>query len=610
MQHTPQGQLSEVQASLFEIMEQQLARVLSPEDIDQLLEQHFLKLKDQGEIEVDEDFPPMAPLADLAASALYEVIHQGTAGWVASILPHMTPEQRQIVVDIDAWKKDRLNLSAFTFWPKVYSLCTEPQLVEEFFENGTLLTYLKGVFHISTFDVEEPVYPDHDRYFLTDDQLLIFEYDDYNACVEEVQHLIRVLYSQRGVENAYTFLFKLVSESFMIFEEEEFRQASERLRDMGFVDYYHSLELLSVFPSERFLTKWIKDKFKGKQHQHSPIDDRQKIQTSTMRAIHIFQQTKDNHLFSQSLMSVEDPSRFDYLRFNLVRLLNACLIQQDGGRKEGKQALQCLSATRAFMQLGFSYLYQHQQQIQTEQKNLWDYVDGTEMAKIGRSLVHFEQEKVKKALALLEQDQEECDQFLGQSWRNQLEGLFAEVPYVENEQETKLFLNNLSHFELLRDQTKQLIDFIPYMKKFVEIFRQLKKRCSDEPQTYLNYHADSLDWECLFLTSFMLFMRAKVGLSSGAQQSSLLGLNAQDRKQLIDILLLTEERYLLSHRSACYQFFLPYIKEFLENYGLNLITRGEDYLFGLIQQHLMGLDYPSLTDEDYRHVGGILLFSY
>ena len=108
-----------------------------------------------------------------------------------------------------------------------------------------------------------PQYPDHDRYFLTEDNQLLFEFDEDFDCTAEVKRIILDLYSQEGgVEKAYAILFKIVSENFLSMQEEEFRFKKERLRDIGFVDYYDALDLDAPFPNIEVLNNFIKKKAK------------------------------------------------------------------------------------------------------------------------------------------------------------------------------------------------------------------------------------------------------------------------------------------------------------------------------------------------------------
>ena len=50
---------------------------------------------------------------------------------------------------------------------------TGSSLQYEFTKSEEFALFLKARFNMWTFDVEDPLYPDHDNYFLTDDQMFL-----------------------------------------------------------------------------------------------------------------------------------------------------------------------------------------------------------------------------------------------------------------------------------------------------------------------------------------------------------------------------------------------------------------------------------------------------
>ncbi|RPJ79110.1 MAG: hypothetical protein EHM20_02270, partial [Alphaproteobacteria bacterium] len=186
-------------------------------------------------------------LSVLPVQPIYLALRKLPVEKVAEYLPKFSKEQREVFMDIDLWNKDEIDIEHFTHWLQAYSMVESDQVKKEFVSSEQFLVFLKSKFNIWTFDAEEPEYPDHDNYFLTDDNLLLLEFDDSFQFVEEVQSLIRHLYYEIGVENAYTFLFKMVSDSFLTLQEEEYNLRRERMRDFGFVDYMDSLEVENPF---------------------------------------------------------------------------------------------------------------------------------------------------------------------------------------------------------------------------------------------------------------------------------------------------------------------------------------------------------------------------
>src|SRR5690606_36823121 len=108
--------------------------------------------------------------------------------------------------------------------------------------------------------VEDPLYPDSDNYFLTEDNLLLIEYPEDFTLVQELKEMVKLLYSGMGVEYAYSFLFKMVVDSYQIMEENSYEEKVERLRDFGFVEHFQALEYNAPFFQMEQLDHFINTK--------------------------------------------------------------------------------------------------------------------------------------------------------------------------------------------------------------------------------------------------------------------------------------------------------------------------------------------------------------
>ena len=169
------------------------------------------KLVDSG---MDLSMVPIQPL--------YVSLQTTSSDQIAHILPKLSPDQRQALRDIDLWQKDTIDPEAALRWVDIYAKCPDDKIILEYVRSEDFLIALKNQFTIQTFDVEEPEYPDGDNYFLTEDNLLLIEYPENFKMVQELKEMIRRLYAQDGVENAYAFLFKMVVDSYQLMEEEAY----------------------------------------------------------------------------------------------------------------------------------------------------------------------------------------------------------------------------------------------------------------------------------------------------------------------------------------------------------------------------------------------------
>src|SRR5690606_4574811 len=180
-------------------------------------------------------------LSVLPVQPLYVALQNTSSDQIAQILPKLSTEQRQALRDIDLWNKDEVDPKAAMHWLEIYSKCPSDDVKFEYARSEDFLLSVKNQITIQTFDVEDPLYPDSDNYFLTEDNLLLIEYPEDFTLVQELKGMVKLLYSGMGVEYAYSFLFKMVVGSYQIMEENSYEEKVERLRDFGFVEHCQAL---------------------------------------------------------------------------------------------------------------------------------------------------------------------------------------------------------------------------------------------------------------------------------------------------------------------------------------------------------------------------------
>ena len=132
--------------------------------------------------------------------------------------------------------------------------------------------------------------------------------------------------------------------------ENEFHLKKERLRDIGFVDYYDALDLDSPFPNIDILINFIKKKSKTE----AEISNFGKNQLLPKSSLVSFKE-KIGPL-EDELQKIKSPKRDDFLRFNFLRLVNG-MMELDSSLKEGSVALlRTGSRTKNTILLGLDYL--------------------------------------------------------------------------------------------------------------------------------------------------------------------------------------------------------------------------------------------------------------
>ncbi len=537
-------------------------------------------------------------LSQIPMQPLYVSLLATSSEQVAVLMPKLSKEQRQCLVDLDLWKKDQVDVFSFEYWIEVYSKVKDLDLVQEFVSSEDFLIYLKSRVNIYTFDVEDPMYPDHDYYFLTDDALLLVEYSEEFRFPNELKFMIRNLYDKMGVENAYSFLFKLVSDSFSILEEEQYQHKKERLREFGFVDYFDALEKTHAFISHKQVDKFIKDKTTITPN----IEIKAQNQSLHSSSLVSFDSNMENIIKELSL--VKDEKRLQFLHFTFIRLINSTITLKDA-LKGGRIELTRLGkVTRNLLELGLQKIKTHKGY--STEESVFDTFDFFDLYQVGNSLIQIEKRRITKALKSTPFEQNDYEYFLGAWWTSFLELADEETPKV------KSFgaglhakeVNSLSAFEFFQKQTKLFKACIPFIGGLYSMFKKLKDEGKLHDDFYLNYEVENIDCEAILISSFINFC---LGHFNGDDVNKM-GVSISELKEFYKIFFVKkEDEYLIKPMDDNQT--LKLIQEFVTQFGMQEIPDFAMYLHGILSEHLSGYELETLSDEDFQHIGGPILLN-
>ncbi|MBY0413842.1 MAG: hypothetical protein K2Q18_06740 [Bdellovibrionales bacterium] len=537
-------------------------------------------------------------LSVLPVQPVYLALRKLPLEKVAEYLPKFGKEQREIFMDIDLWAKDEIDVENFLFWIQAYSLVDSEEVKKDFVTSEQFLLFLKSRFNVWTFDAEDPNYPEHDNYFLTDDNQLLFEFDENFQYVDEARELIRHLYFELGVENAYTFLFKMVSDSFLIIQEEQYQSRKERMRDYGFVDYMDALENENPFINIDFLNLFIKKKTTTT----GGIDDIAKNQNLHNSSLVAF---KDHFKkVIDELLKVSDQKRADFLQFNFVRLINARLESQ-GSLKKGSVAMTRTGAqTKNLVLLGFNYIKATDHLTNVPDDGIFVLFSFTDLYKIGNSLIKFNLKDLKKALTVNDFDGDK-EKFLGDYWSDFIDNSFdTPTKFHSPKDDTAKTIIEFDEYQMWTYKTKTLIQLMPYAQKFYETFDSLRKEGRLMDSFYINYTVDDIDFEALLLSNFANYYLSSFNEKESSVPHGKLGLTIDEYKKFAQgIISPSEGKFLLTPE------LFKKIQKFSESYGLNQVFDFSTYLQELLKSQLEGYDLDDMKVEDYKHVGGPIILS-
>ncbi|MCK5884003.1 MAG: hypothetical protein KAG61_09955 [Bacteriovoracaceae bacterium] len=504
-------------------------------------------------------------------------------------LTQFSPEQRKVFMDIDLWQRDDLNTQDFGYWIKAYESCPDEDLRYDFIQGNEFLLWLKARVNIWTFDVEDPLYPDHDNYFLTDDSLLLVEFDDTFEFTYEVRRFIRELYSIWGVERAYAHLFKMVSGSFLVIQEEEYQAKKSLQSDFGFVDYFDALELTSAFSQKALLDSFIK--------KHTPttgaIDEVAQKQNLHSNALLAYK--RDMDLIFTELQKVSDEKRTRFLNFDFIRLVNATLTIDDA-LKSGPVAMAKVGRkARAMLLLGLEYA--KSSRIDEPVEGEFSQFLFSDIYRIGTSLIQIGQRKINRALNKYQYDDSK-ESFLGRYWNEFLLASFDDVPkYLAKVSEKPLEINSNELCSLWENDIELLEGILPFINGFRGIFDEMKKSGNLSDDFYLNYTLADIDFESIIISNYANFV---LGHFDDEDHAPRLGISISEFKTFAQSCL--KDSKVIDQTSQ--------LSKFKTRFGLDKLENLDGYLMKLLREYLEGYDYNELSDDDFAHIGGPIILTH
>lgn len=538
----------------------------------------------------------MDDLSNLPVEPLYRALKSMPTDKVAEVMHKFSQEQKAAFWDLDLWVKDDLDIEHFEFWTQVYGLIKDEDLVLEFMKASSTLLYLKGRYNIWTFDLEDPMYPDHDNYFLTDDQLLLFEYDATCSDVDEVQAMIRIIYSILGVEEAYAHLFKMVADSFLEFKEEEFNFKKGRLADFGFVDYYDALAFIATFSNTSLINKFINNKIISTPTTSS-VGQMQSVNPSGVMAF--AQKKSDLH---DELLKIEDEKRSQFLSFNFIRLINGSFTINNSFKASQLEMAKLSKMTLQYLELGLDYI-KNVLNIATTDTALFELFDFTEIYKVGLSLIKIEQKKIKNiyesSLGIAD-DNVFLGAILNDFYENSFDDLVSFKSFGLPTASLGGKLVTLSLYQKWQETSVTFLNLMPFIDKFYSLWESLKQEGKVDDSYYCNYSLADIDFEAIILSSLINFADVDKNKDNNSQKLAI------TRGQFILFMqqYFDDEGNLLDIKKL-----EDIINQFIIAYGMQNINQIKSFLMTVVLSHLEGYEVATITDEEFKHIGGPIILA-
>jgi hypothetical protein len=411
--------------------------------------------------------------------------------------------------------------------------------------------------------------------------------------VRELKQLVKDLYTEKGVEFAYSHLFKMVSDSYLVMEEDSYQRKKERLRDYGFLDYYDAVELEAIHSSFEKVEAFLRER-KGVTGELDDALRNQALHASSLVAYH-------NGLdgIKEALEQITDTKRLDYLQFTFLRLVNARIVAEDALKGGSVKMTKVGHKARQRLELGFQFA---QEKLGL---NPFEKLDFTDLYRIGNSLFEIQKKKLKSTLTKTPFDNESCEFFLGTWWNQFLDHSMDEVIKLKIDGSTPAVeITDITSFNSWLELSETFTASLPFIQKFWVIMQRLIDKQDLQDAFYLNYSLDSVDFETIMISSLINFSQGHFDKNDQPK----MGVTVEELKLFYKRFFQQREgEWLLKGEED--PTLTPLLKGFAEKFGLSLVPRFDSWLRQVLVEHLNGYDIETMQLEDFKHVGGPLILS-
>lgn len=504
---------------------------------------------------------------------IYSGLQNVPSGRALELLKKMSLEQREAFFHLVLWQKDQLNPQRFSPWVALLENADDKTFLE-FIHSAHFALYLKSRFHISTFDLEEPLYPQHENFFLTEDSLLLVEYKIKKEG-EVLQEIIKRYYHLQGVEPAYQYLFKIVAESFFIMQENHYDNAQKRLEEFAWPDYFSANEKIHPFYQEKELLFFLEQKKKTPPHIIKSEEEFLTVGQSLEQFIPSGLQ--------KEYQEVLHKNEYRYLPVNYLKLIH-CLLAAKADFSQGIEQLGGISKT-----LNLAYEYLTEEHGVEKVFSLFTFLD---LYKIGISLGKIQGQKIKKNL-LHYGFTEKNEYFLGSFFSQFLENAFYEPVRLFDFQQRKSFeVLTFNDFKKLQKNTETLMALLPYIKQFYESLQSLMTSQSINSSYYLNYKVEEIDFEALLLTSYIAWELELFATSKKRM--------AITKKEFKDFY----QRYFKDP-----SLFSSSVRNFVTEYGFAVSEETTAYIISLMAWEWESIDIAKMKEDEFAFLGGAIILA-
>ena len=290
-------------------------------------------------------------IKSLNPHGLYRLIREAGFDQGMDLIPYTAPEQLQIFVDLDCWKRDHIDTDRMAAWLAVMVADADdahfkaalrdldPEVVSLFFKKN-----LRAVEIVEEGEIP-PGMPDPVE--LSPDNAYAISYPEDEDLAALLRALLQRLYDQ-DMGLAWTLLESVRWELESDMEETAYRFRSSRLEEFGFVERTEALEVYALLDPVKLRDRWEQGNLEKKIATPPP---------EQLEVPAVLREAADERLyFFEILNELDDDAAIALLIMELATLTNRTLIADGIEPGELETGGEVVRRTAGFLSLGLEFL--------------------------------------------------------------------------------------------------------------------------------------------------------------------------------------------------------------------------------------------------------------
>ena len=297
---------------------------------------------------------PMRLLKKLSTQEIYLTVKESW-GSDAAIILEMTPTEKITrLLDMDIWKRDRVDFEKFMEWLQLISERGERALTKSLFslDPPLLVLFFKNIIEVTSRNLDQDPLEFTDEGWYSLDYIYYFKPKNPEIDFDTVIQLLSRFFDMEP-EYYKTIMEDVKGELPSPLEEDAYRLRSSRMAMIGFPDFYEARELLLYQSPEKLIGE-----IKREEGKTIYLDERQIEETPPYFLI----PTNSGGVFSELLNDVagglpvtRDYTESDYIFWELSYLIHKLLAAWGSDLSDTQELLSSVATARDYINLGLEF---------------------------------------------------------------------------------------------------------------------------------------------------------------------------------------------------------------------------------------------------------------